>query len=164
MIILKRAGVAARGGSAGRSELASLSRASFSLLSSNSLCLAYKISLDSFVDFNSVSACFSFVLTMPNSSNVCSCWKASEDTMGFDLDFLPALGLGRVVNMVGTVVVRMGIDEARVGIVGIRVGMVGFKVGKVGVMMGIVGGTVGLVRGNVGLNGGTLMFRGKLGR
>ena len=142
MIILKRAGVAARGGSAGRSELASLSRASFSLLSSNSLCLAYKISLDSFVDFNSVSACFSFVLTIPNSSIVCSCWKASGETMGFVLDFLAGLGLGRVWPMVG----RVGVRE----IVGVEVGLVEM--------------TVGLVEVKMGTNGGTLMLNGVLGR
>ena len=53
--------------------LKSLSKASLSLLSSNSLCLARRTSFISLVAFRSVSVCFSLVLTRPSSILVCSC-------------------------------------------------------------------------------------------
>ena len=70
--------------------LNSLSNASLSLLSSYNLCLASSTSFISLVAFKSVSVCFNFVLTIPNSIFVCSCWNDVGDIgmAGFFLDFL----------------------------------------------------------------------------
>ena len=70
--------------------LNNLSMASFSLLSSKSLCLAKSTSFMSLVFFKLVSVCFSFVLKRPSSIFSCSCWKAAGEIgiVFFFLDFL----------------------------------------------------------------------------
>ena len=57
----------------GSSFEASFSTASLSLLFSNSLWRASRISFSSFLSFNSVSVCLSLVLIRANSISVCSC-------------------------------------------------------------------------------------------
>ena len=90
----------------GASLLSSFSTASLSLLSSNSLCLARRMSFISLVLLRSTSVCFNFVLRIPSSILVCSCWNDLGDVgiVSFFLYFLVFVfsdgfdegGIGRV--------------------------------------------------------------------